>query len=79
MCVGKIQTHNDKPKLRIVTTVPERTEDGGNNGSLKVDDFTIASLGTMRLHINKAAEYFVKRRFQLTCQASVPRLLNGST
>jgi len=41
-------------KVRIVTTVPERTEDGGNNGSFEFDDFTIVSLSTMRWHINKA-------------------------
>jgi hypothetical protein len=78
-CVGKIQTLNDKLKLRLVTSVPERFEDGGNNGSFEVDDFTIASLSTMRLHIKKATECFVKRKFQHTCQASVSRLLNGNS
>ena len=77
-CVGKIQTLNDKPKLRIVTTVPDRIEDGVNNGSFGVDEFTNASLSTMRLHINKTIECFVKRQFQHTCQASNPRLLNGN-
>jgi hypothetical protein len=76
--VGKIQTLNDKPNLSIVTTVPEGSEDGGNNGSFEVDDFTIASLSTMMLHINKATECFVKRQFQHTCQASNPRLLDGN-
>jgi hypothetical protein len=65
-------------KVRRVTTVPERIEDGGNNGSFEVDDFTIASLRTMRLHIKKATECFVKRQFQHTCQASNPRLLKGN-
>jgi hypothetical protein len=65
-------------KVRIVTTGPERIEVGGNNGSFGVDDFTIAFLNTMRWHIIKATECFVKRQFQHTCQASNPRLLNGN-
>jgi len=48
-------------------------------GSFEVEDFTIASQGTMRLHIKKATEYIVKRQFQHTCQASIPRFLNGNT
>jgi hypothetical protein len=58
--------------------VPERIDVGGNNGSFGVDDFTIAVLSTMRWHIIKATECFVKRQFQHTCQASNPRLLNGN-
>jgi hypothetical protein len=76
--VGKIQTLDDKPKLSIVTTLPERVEDGVNNGSFEVDVFTIASLSTLRLHINKTIECFMKRQFQRTYQASNPRLLNGN-
>ena len=34
-CVDKIQTLNDKPKLRIVTTVPERTEEGETMARLR--------------------------------------------
>jgi hypothetical protein len=41
--------------------VPDRIEDGVNNGSFEVDEFTIASLSTMRLHIKKTTESFVKR------------------
>jgi hypothetical protein len=77
-CVGKIQTLNDKSKLITVTIVRERTEDGGNNGSFEVDDFTIASPSTMKLHINKATECLVKRQFQHTCQTSNPCLFNGN-
>ena len=66
-------------KVSIVTTVPEKTEDGGNNGSFEVDDFTIVPMSTVSLPIKEATECFVKRQFQHTCQASNPRLLNGNS